>query len=170
MTDVSSNLPPHTLTLHALPYDLLCYILSQLPIRDILSCTETCRTIRDVGRDEFLWKELAQRNLSAALLSSKSESESWFEFCKQYLGTRAWGALIPQLLAASVRFHRIFKKKNRRTIKIAIFGNDGVGKTTLTIRFTCGLFVCNYDPTNTDSFRRQFEVCQPFGWILIKAD
>jgi len=166
MTDLSSNLTYNTPTLHTLPDDLLWYILSQLPARDILSCVQTCRTIRDVGRDEFLWKGLAQRNLPATLLSSKSNSETWYEFGKLYLGTR----VCHQLQNVSEKFHRIFNKENPKEIRIAVLGNRRAGKSTLTIRFTAGMFVRDHDPITDIRHWKQLEVRQSCGWILIAAD
>ena len=46
------------MSLLSLPRELQLYILGLLPTRDLLSLSETCRSLKDLARDPSLWKQL----------------------------------------------------------------------------------------------------------------
>lgn len=45
-----------------------------------------------------------------------------------------------------------------RVYKIAVLGNEGVGKTALLVRFLCHRFIGEYDPTIEDCYQRKITV------------
>ncbi|KAL9648569.1 hypothetical protein ABK040_012228 [Willaertia magna] len=49
-------------------------------------------------------------------------------------------------------------EKHKYRINISVFGKDGVGKSSFTLRFTLNDFVEEYDPTIEDIFRKLTEV------------
>ena len=46
------------MSLLSLPRELQLYILGLLPTRDLLSLSETCRSLKELARDPSLWKQL----------------------------------------------------------------------------------------------------------------
>ncbi|EFA86202.1 Ras GTPase domain-containing protein [Heterostelium album PN500] len=60
-------------------------------------------------------------------------------------------------------FTTIAKIIRRRTggdpeVKLAVIGDGGVGKSAMTVQFTQGMFVDEYDPTIEDSYRKQISL------------
>ncbi|XP_071962118.1 circularly permutated Ras protein 1-like [Antedon mediterranea] len=57
-------------------------------------------------------------------------------------------------------FKTLIRQTPRTSIeyKVVVLGDGGVGKSAITIRFTCDNFLEEYDPTIEDSFRKQITV------------
>ena len=46
------------MSLLSLPRELQLYIISLLPVRNLLRLSETCRSLKDLAQDPSLWKQL----------------------------------------------------------------------------------------------------------------
>ena len=136
-------------SLHTLPDNIISYVLVKLPVKDIASCLRTCSAIHAVGIGEYLWKALAQRDLSSELLSLKLDSENWHDFCKLHLGY-TWKKLEPKLQyvvkASSAAATHV------PDLRIVVGGKHGVGKTALICRFSYNQFIdsASYDESGSE--------------------
>lgn len=45
-----------------IPEPILLKILTQLPVRDILNVSESCKRYNDISKDDYLWKKVFRRD------------------------------------------------------------------------------------------------------------
>lgn len=64
-----------------------------------------------------------------------------------------------QVVCLGIFHHKaLLHTMTERVYKIALLGNEGVGKTALLVRFLCHRFIGEYDPTIEDCYRRTIKV------------
>ncbi|CAG2235404.1 Circularly permutated Ras protein 1,Circularly permutated Ras protein 2 [Mytilus edulis] len=95
----------------------------------------------------FLLKIKDTETVPAILCGNKSDLESEQTSAKTAINvTKAFETLVKEIPGTASSY------------KIVINGSGGVGKSCLTIQFTSGIFMEDYDPTIEDSYRKMITV------------
>ncbi|KAL9647477.1 hypothetical protein ABK040_006838 [Willaertia magna] len=155
-----------------LPDEIVCHILSYLsvpkdnlsksfvkPINNLYLINKQCNECAKNLFDNTFYKELLLstflRHVSSELQQKIIEINDYktiysFLNCYYHLKIKQSKEIKPS--------NNIYYDKERDEMKIAVVGDGGVGKSTITVRYIQNIFVEEYDPTIEDAYRKQIVV------------